>query len=293
MASTGARRRGQKVRRRARSTLDLWVECFSAHNILTYASAIALRVLVSLIPLTLLGAALLGVFGLEDVWKNSISPAFHAHFTPSVWHAVDTTAQKIFSHDTAPLLVFAAALSIWDIASAVRACMGGIDAIYEQRDARSALHRFGLSLALGLAIGICVIGALLVLSSASKLAANNGFLHALLGLGRWALALALLGVAVGLLVHFAPVKRRAERWVGLGTVLVVVTWAVTALIFRWFVSSIANFRSASGILAAFLVLTTFVYTSSIIFLVGVQLDELLRKDAASRDHGLIDRLRGG
>src|SRR5919198_229239 len=122
MASTGARRRGQKVRRRARSILDLWVECFSAHNILTYASA----------------------------------------------------------------------------------------------------------------IGLCVLGALLVLSSASKLAANNGFLHALLGLGRWALALALLGVAVGLLVHFAPVRRRAERWVGLGTVLVVVTWAVTALIFRWF-----------------------------------------------------------
>jgi len=38
-------------------------------------------------------------------------------------------------------------------------------------------------------------------------------------------------------------------------------------------------RNDLGILAAFLVLTTYVYTSSIIFLVGAQLDELLRKRA--------------
>ena len=35
---------------------------------MVYAAAIAFRVLVSLVPLALLGLGLLGAFGLEDVW---------------------------------------------------------------------------------------------------------------------------------------------------------------------------------------------------------------------------------
>ena len=45
-------------------------------------------------------------------------------------------------------------------------------------------------------------------------------------------------------------------------------------------------------LAFFLVLTSYVYTSSIIFLIGVQLDELLRKDASRHHEGVVVRLRG-
>jgi uncharacterized BrkB/YihY/UPF0761 family membrane protein len=61
-------------------------------------------------------------------------------------------------------------------------------------------------------------------------------------------------------------------------VLIVGVWLVTSLVFRWFVASVANYRSGPGVLAAFLVLTTYVYTSSIIFMVGIQLDDLLRAE---------------
>jgi uncharacterized BrkB/YihY/UPF0761 family membrane protein len=44
------------------------------------------------------------------------------------------------------------------------------------------------------------------------------------------------------------------------------------------VGSVASFKTAIGSLTVFLVLTAYVFTSAAIFLVGVQLDELLRKD---------------
>ena len=59
--------------RRIRSAVDLWVDCFNRHEILDHASAVALRGLVALIPLTLLGFALLGAFGLEDVWREQLA----------------------------------------------------------------------------------------------------------------------------------------------------------------------------------------------------------------------------
>jgi hypothetical protein len=40
----------------------------------------------------------------------------------------------------------------------------------------------------------------------------------------------------------------------------------------------------------FLVLIGYVYTSSIIFLVGVEIDELLREDAATDERGLLELL---
>jgi uncharacterized BrkB/YihY/UPF0761 family membrane protein len=42
----------------------------------------------------------------------------------------------------------------------------------------------------------------------------------------------------------------------------------------------------------FIVLMVYVYASSIVFLVGVQLDELIREDARADEHGILHILFG-
>jgi uncharacterized BrkB/YihY/UPF0761 family membrane protein len=66
---------------------------------------------------------------------------------------------------------------------------------------------------------------------------------------------------------------------------------VASLIFRIYVSSVAKFRSTTGTFVAGRVLTAYLYVTAIIFLVGVQADELIRKDAERGDRGLFDHLR--
>jgi membrane protein len=188
------------------------------------------------------------------------------------------------------LLLFAGALTIWDVSSVVRACMGGLDAIYEQKEERSTLRRLLISAALGVAITICVVGAILLVTAGRGWGGGGSVLGVLLLVVRWCAAVLLLGLAVGFLVHFAPTHRRAESWVGLGTVLVVVSWIVMSLLFAVFVRYIANFKSAAGQLAVFLVLTTYIYSSSIVFLMGVQVDELLR-ERAPRVKGVVAQIR--
>jgi uncharacterized BrkB/YihY/UPF0761 family membrane protein len=51
------------VRQRLNRFVKLWVDLFSRHLLLDHASAIAFQVLKALVPLTLLGIALLGVLG--------------------------------------------------------------------------------------------------------------------------------------------------------------------------------------------------------------------------------------
>jgi membrane protein len=279
------------VWRRLRRLVQLWIDLFARHDLLNHASAIAFQVLKSIIPLTLFALALLGAVGERHVWSDTIAPAIKPHLQPATFHAIDVAAQKIFSTSAGGLLAFSALLSIWYVSGGVRAAMGGINDVYEVKETRPWLLRYAISVGLAICIAVGVIGALLVAATGGGFV-KHGVLHVVVDIGRWIVAVAALGVAVGLLVRYAPVEHRPKRWASAGSALVIMAWIVATVIFKLFVTDVANFKTATGSLAVFLVLIGYVYTSSIIFLVGVELDELLREDARSGERGILHLLLG-
>jgi len=249
------------------------------HHLWTYASAISFRSLVALVPLTLLGLALLSAFGLEDFWSNSVAPAIQGHVTAPVYSAINFSVEKIFSSSTAGLIAFAGALLVWDMTWAVSTVMEALNEIHDVEEHRSWPRRLLVALGLAVAVILCVVGSVLAVILGPR---PGGVLHFVFGVGRWPVAVLLLSLAVGLLVRFGPAEKPEARWASAGSLLVVGSWIVATVGFRWWVSSVANFETAIGSLTVFLVLTAYVFTSTAIFLIGVQLDELLRKGARGR-----------
>jgi membrane protein len=277
------------VKNRLRRFVKLWIDLFDRHELLDHASAIAFQVLKSVIPLTLFGLAILGVTGNQHVWRDTVAPAIKSHVQRPTYHAIDYGVEKIFTTNSTGLIVFASFLSLWYISGAVRAVMGSMNQIYETEDERRRPVRYGISFGLAAAIAVGVIGALL---STVLLGHVHGSLEVVAQTGRWILAIALLAVAVGLLVRFAPAERRSKKWIGAGTIVVIGSWIVATLIFELFVTNVANFKTATGELTVFLVLIGYVYTSSIILMVGLELDELLREDATAGQRGVLEVLFG-
>lgn len=263
---------------------------FRQNDLLTYASAIAFRGLVALVPLTLLGLALLGSLGLEDVWFDTLAPKIEGRVTEPVFGAIDYSVQEILRAETGGLIAFASALLLWDLAWAVGAIMSALNRIHEVPEQRSWVRLLATRIALAVVIALCLVGAALVLAVAPTLA--DGVLDGLLGIARWVVAVTLIGLAVGLLMRYAPAERPDAKWASAGSLLVVVSWIAASLAFRLYVSSVANFQTAVGSLTVFLVLTAYVFISSAIFIVGAQLDELLRKDTATGESvGVVQLLR--
>jgi membrane protein len=263
---------------------------FREHNLLTYTSAIAFRGLIALVPLTLLGLGLLGVLGARDVWAESIAPAIQGRVTMPVFVGIDYSVDRILSTGTAGLIAFAAALLLWDLVWAVGAIMSALNRIHEVEEQRSFLRQLVTRIWLAAAVGTCLILAGLVIAVAPKLA--SGGLDVLLCIGRWIVGVTLLGLAVGLLFRFAPAERPQAKWASAGSVLVIASWIVASLLFRVYVDTVADFTSAIGSLTVFLVLTAYVFTSAMIFIVGAELDELLRRDAEEGESvGVVDLLR--
>ena len=274
---------------RLRKFVKLWVDLFAKHELLDHASAMAFQVLKALVPLTLLGLGLLGALGQERVWNNTLAPGVKPHVQPATFHAIDVAVQKIFSTGATGLIVFACVLAAWYISGSVRGVMTGMNQIYETDETRPWKVRYAISVALGAAIAVCVIGATLAVLAGPALA-RHGVLQVVVDVGRWLVGLALLALAVGLLMRFAPAKPRPKRWASIGSLLVILAWVAASMIFKLFVTDVANFKTATGSLAVFLVLSGYVYTSSIIFLVGVELDELFRQDATAGEQGVLELL---
>jgi membrane protein len=279
------------VKNRLRRFVKLWIDLFAKHQLLDHASAIAFQVLKASIPLTLLGLALLGATGEEKIWNGTIAPAIEPHLRQPTFHAIDSAVQQIFSTDSTGLIVFASLLVLWYVSGSVKAVMGSINQIYETDETRPWLVRFGLSLGLAFCIAVGLIGAVLIVTVGGALA-GGGVVGVAIDIARWLAAVVVLALTLSVLVRFAPAERRSKRWTSAGAALVIVTWIVATLIFELFVSHVANFKTATGNLTVFLVVIGYVYASSIILLVGVELDELLREGAAAGKKGVLQLLVG-
>jgi membrane protein len=286
-----ARSRRRKGHRASfKELVGLWVDLFSEHNLLTYASAIAFQALVALVALLLLGLAILGELGRQDVWSRQIGPQIEPKVLPPVYSGIDATVQKIFTSSSGGLIAFAAAVAIWEMSGVVRAIMGAVARVYDTEDDRSWKVRFPLSIGIGLVLTASILGAIL-LATAARTAVHGGW-GVPFALLRWLVAVALIGVGFGVLVRYAPVEARTSRWASAGATVVVVAWVVQALIFAEYLRSVANYQTAVGSLLGVYFLTTFLYVAAIILLVGIELDEQLRKDLQGKEErGILEIVR--
>jgi membrane protein len=257
----------------------------SDHELAIYASAIAFRALVALIPLVLLGLGLLGALGLQSTWQNSIAPSIRPRVTHPVFAGINYSAEKILSSGTAGVITFAAALVIWDLTIGINAIMRALNQVHDIEEQRSTPRRVAVAVGLAVAVCLCLVGAMLLFAAGPR---AGGALNVLLGLGRWILAPLVLSLAVALLVRFAPAEKPETRWASVGSLLVIVVWIIASLLFRLWIEKVSDFKTAVGSLTGLLLLTTYVFVSAAIFLIGAELDELLRKETDGRGVALPD-----
>ena len=252
----------------------LWVELFDRHNLLTYASAIALRMFIAAVACTLFALGILGASHQQQLWRQTIGPAIEPKVLPHVFAGIDETVHKVFSSSTAGLLALAAALAIWEVSGIIRAGIGALDEIYETNESRPFWVRFPLSWGLAILVLASMLGAIAVVWAGHV----SGSWSIPILILRWPAAVILVAVAFELIVRWAPAEHRRARWASLGSVLVVVGWIGETLIFGAYVRSVANFRTAVGSLEVFIFLATYFYIAAIVLLVAMELDELVRAD---------------
>ncbi len=285
-----ARKPRHPHRRGFKDLVRLWVDLFDQHELLTSATAIALRAVIAMVALALLAIALLGETGNEDVWKKQIATQIEPKVLPDVYRGIQATVDKIFSSSSAGLIAFATALAIWQVSGAVRACMSALSKIYGTKDERPWYVRFPLSIGIAVVVFAALVGAAFLILGLKH--AVHGSWGLPFSIARWLLTIALLTFAFGVLVRYAPEESQSKRWASAGAALVVVLWIVQSLLFALYVKHLGSYKSAAASLLLVYVITTYAYVGAIVLMVGVELDEQLRQDLEGKDErGILDMAR--
>ena len=268
----------------------LWVDLFARHNLLTFASAIAFQAFIAVVAFALLALGILGATHDRSLWENTIGPAISGRVLGAVYQALDQIVYRVFASSSAGLIAFASALAVWEVSGVVRASMGALNRVYDTDETRPFWIRFPISFALAAALIVALLGAIVLLTFVDV----PGAWHWPLLLGRWPAAIGLIMAAFGLIVRWAPAERRAKGWASAGAILVVVAWLVETFVFRWYVTSVANFTTAIGSFTVFIVAASYLYTAAIILLVAMELDELVREDLEqpTRERRLLPLMLG-
>jgi membrane protein len=263
----------------ARGVLD----GFERNDLLTYASAIAFQILTAIVPFLLFLLGLLGFLELEEIWRDDLAPEVEPNLSKDAFGLLDETVNTVLDERQLFWVTGGFLLALWQVSGAVRAVMGALDGVYDTRRHRPARERYPLSLWLAITVAVLIVSAFSVVRFV-PLATGDvpAAVGVLLFLGRWLLAIALLALAVGLLIHYAPGVRRPLPWVSFGTLLVTAGWIGTSVGFAVYLTQIASYGSIFGHLATAIVLMAYLYATAVVFLAGAQLDAVVRLESQGR-----------
>jgi membrane protein len=265
---------------RTRELVHALLDGFKQHDLLTYASAISFQILTAIIPFLLFLLAVAGLLHLDEVWRDHLEPQIQAHVSAGVFAVINNAVDNVFAARRAVWATLGGVLALWQVSGAVRAVMGALAGIYGASVQRSFVKRYLISFVLSIEVGACFTLAALCILLLPSVTVGHGTLWSVLAfMIRWALVVALLGLAVGLLVRHAPATPQTVPWVTLGATIVIASWMVVSLVFYLYLTELASYQSVFGNLAAIIVAMGYLYISTTVFLFGAQLDAIIRAQA--------------
>jgi membrane protein len=175
-------------------------------------------------------------------------------------------------------------VSLWSAMSGVKAMIDALNVIYEQKETRSFLKLNLAALVFtlaGFAALLLAIAGVVVLPLILTPIGLGGATETLIRVARWPVLLLALLIGLAVLYRYAPDRRAARwQWVSVGSVFAAVTWMAASYLFSWYLASFANYNATYGSLGVVIGLMTWLWISTIVVLLGAELNAEIEHQTA-------------
>ena len=173
-------------------------------------------------------------------------------------------------------VMFGIATSLWSANAGMKALFDALNVVYEEKESRSFIHLTLISLAFtlgALAFVILAISAIVALPAVLSFVGIGATADVLLRVLRWPLMLAAIAFLLAFLYRYGPSRRKAKwRWLSWGSGFASLVWIVASLAFSYYVSNFGNYNKTYGSLGAAIGFMTWIWISSMIVLIGAELN---------------------
>ncbi len=173
-------------------------------------------------------------------------------------------------------VLFGFATSLWSANQGVKALFDSLNVVNDEKESRGFLYRTALTLGFTLGGLLFVVLALVGIVAVPAILAFVGLsdvVALLLQYLRWPLLLVAIGLLLALIYRYGPSRAKAKwRWVSWGSAFAAVAWLVGSAAFSWYVSNFGSYNKTYGSLGAAVGFMTWIWISTIIVLVGGELN---------------------
>jgi membrane protein len=175
-------------------------------------------------------------------------------------------------------------IALWSANAGMKAIFDALNIIYDEEEKRSLIWLNLVSLffticaivGAGLAVTLVVVFPLLLAAFGV-----TSFDHPFVAYLRWPVLFGLIILALGVLYRYGPSRRLAKwRWISVGSVFAALAWLLVSALFSWYLGNFANYNATYGALGAVVGLMMWMWLSTIVVLVGAELNSEIEHQTA-------------
>ncbi|OHV81018.1 YihY/virulence factor BrkB family protein [Ensifer sp. LCM 4579] len=184
-------------------------------------------------------------------------------------------------------------VALWSARNGVSALFEAMNIAYDEEEKRGIVRLTLLSLGFtlgGLLLIAVLIAAIAVLPAFFALFPGELWLENVAKLVRWPVLVLVLGAAIMVLYRYGPSREPGKlKWLAWGVGFSLVSWLAASVLFSYYIDNFANYNATYGTLGAAIGFMLWIWLSTLIVIVGAELNAVLEKTArVSRQAGAKD-----
>jgi membrane protein len=180
---------------------------------------------------------------------------------------------------------FSFLLAVWSANGGTKAMMDALNVAYEEEEKRGFFKLNAVSLAFtfgGLIAALLAIGSIVAVPIILSTIGLGSVADALLRIGRWPLLIVAMLLGLAVLYRYGPSRRSARwQWVTPGSLFATVTWLLGSALLSFYISNYANYDATYGSLGAAIGLMVWMWMSTIVVLLGAELNAEIEHQTAA------------
>jgi len=246
-------------------------------RLVAVAAGVVFYALLAIFPAITAIVSLYGLF--TDVATINEHLSLAAGFLPQgALDIIRDQVNRITSKGDAKLglaFIFGLGLALWSANAGMKAIIDALNVVYDETEKRGFIKLNLISLTLTLAAILSLllaIAAVVVLPLLLGFVGLDGVGELLLRILRWPalFVLIIIGLAV---LYLGPSRTKAQwQWLSVGSVFAAIAWLIASALLSWYLANFANYDATYGSLGAGIGLMMWLWISSLVVLLGAQLN---------------------
>jgi membrane protein len=273
----------------ARGWKDILVRVYreiSDDRVMAIAAGVTFYVLLAIFPAV---AALVSIYGF---FADPQTIAEHLNevsaFLPgSAVEIIGEQINRVVAQGEATLgatFLIGIAVSLWSANAGIKALIDALNVVYDENEKRSFIKVNALSLAFTIGIigfMLVALGAMVVLPVILNYVELEGVAETIIKLLRWPILLLGVGLGIACIYRYGPSRDKAKwRWITWGSVLASIMWLAASILFSWYAANFGSYNETYGSLGAAIGFMMWIWLSTIVILLGAELDAEMEHQTA-------------